>query len=1068
VSVSLSATVAIPGIPRFYRSNVQGSNKSISIAPIFLKEPILNESKKSNLSEVEVTLLGGKREESKSILLENTFIYGVDLNIWTAAATFQPTIYTSSYGYCSILNPERYVNPPLPQPIRDLYFNRNPNGYLLSNLRVTGSQLLGGTRDLTYDPTTLIPGPGTTGVQPISTVTQLSQKYVYPVIYHDAKSTCVTMEGWLEPFVTPLWGTFPFDACIPSVRQRPFDATLTLETNKTYRYEPGKCMTFTMGIKADVTGGVGNLNGTTVFSRASWGARNDTDIYRFAVEGNGDFFVERITPYAETCLKIYRKDFIDPLDGGGPSGLNIDFNKITMYCIEFSWYGAIGANFYAYVPYGNGEAKWVRIASLTGSNRYTRPVLTSPHMRLFAELYIPMGCTKMQSMGLNGSSVYMYGNFRDTLKYYSASTSRKPIEKISKTFITLESPNFLDGNVSRPKNNANDYPRVLNGMVTVDSQIDIYEATAGGSTDIDTAYYAKNNFSDVNFGLVGSGTVHGSTVVYLSGGRNGSAVSPTSNLTEGQKIELMKELVGTYFAFECPSARWESPEVCPGDPLPPEYPRGYRGIYSYGDRIGNLCPSRKPPSAIPYNPGTQASIETNLQNVGWFGFGIQPNSLAKGPQGSTPGDLWQTSSRILEVSSSANSDRIALTLSEPIRPLFYSYTSTNATNIALRNSLAQRYNTGYNPITSYPSIPRGAQIFGPGDGRITVTNKNNSNRNFIVTKKPIQKGSISFDTDIMNFLNINIHGAWGLISESQYNVIKNNDHYLNQLVTESNGRQRIGDINTPLSQFTARSELYWATELVSSLGFIWGPGWYGFPPQAPFFANNTWTYSEIPETRYTAPAWNFWTASPGSYQFGVPKQKAASIFDPTTFTKNIDIREHEFYFYGSEPTAVAGLDNINFNYIRVRLRPQDLLSMEDGILTNNFYNFKLLVYGHNGQMYQAMSRRSISSARGNWVDPNATFESLQFGPGTVHAMSDSSLESNGSFFYTVGFPKASLNAMNAFRSSPNIKFKFKSVFLRNIQYRSPLSSSHLDRNAGLWYGTFFIPTLEPLHIFVFL
>ena len=48
---------------------------------------------------------------------------------------------------------------------------------------------------------------------------------------------------------------------------------------------------------------------------------------------------------------------------------NLDFGKVTMYKIEFSWYGAVGALFLAYVPVSNGEARWVRVHHLRASNQ---------------------------------------------------------------------------------------------------------------------------------------------------------------------------------------------------------------------------------------------------------------------------------------------------------------------------------------------------------------------------------------------------------------------------------------------------------------------------------------------------------------------------------------------------------------------------------------------------------------------------------------------------------------------------------------------------------------------------
>ena len=51
------------------------------------------------------------------------------------------------------------------------------------------------------------------------------------------------------------------------------------------------------------------------------------------------------------------------------SEYNFDFTKVTMLKIEFSWYGAVGALFLAYVPVANGEARWVRVHHLRASNQ---------------------------------------------------------------------------------------------------------------------------------------------------------------------------------------------------------------------------------------------------------------------------------------------------------------------------------------------------------------------------------------------------------------------------------------------------------------------------------------------------------------------------------------------------------------------------------------------------------------------------------------------------------------------------------------------------------------------------
>ena len=52
-----------------------------------------------------------------------------------------------------------------------------------------------------------------------------------------------------------------------------------------------------------------------------------------------------------------------------------------MYKIEFGWYGAIGAQFYAYVPVDNDECRWVLLHRITIENGIDRPCLENPNFR---------------------------------------------------------------------------------------------------------------------------------------------------------------------------------------------------------------------------------------------------------------------------------------------------------------------------------------------------------------------------------------------------------------------------------------------------------------------------------------------------------------------------------------------------------------------------------------------------------------------------------------------------------------------------------------------------------------
>ena len=53
------------------------------------------------------------------------------------------------------------------------------------------------------------------------------------------------------------------------------------------------------------------------------------------------------------------------------SAYEVDFTKVTMWKIEFSWYGAVGAIFLCYVPVANNEARWVRVHHIRASNQHS-------------------------------------------------------------------------------------------------------------------------------------------------------------------------------------------------------------------------------------------------------------------------------------------------------------------------------------------------------------------------------------------------------------------------------------------------------------------------------------------------------------------------------------------------------------------------------------------------------------------------------------------------------------------------------------------------------------------------
>lgn len=115
------------------------------------------------------------------------------------------------------------------------------------------------------------------------------------------------------------------------------------------------------------------------------------------------------------------------------SEYDFDFTKVTMLKIEFSWYGAVGALFLAYVPIGNGEARWVRVHHLRCSNQLKISSLGNATLPITYTVYgggdsLALGDGEQTNHGYGnsshhivkyGASYYIDGGDRGTVRLYS-------------------------------------------------------------------------------------------------------------------------------------------------------------------------------------------------------------------------------------------------------------------------------------------------------------------------------------------------------------------------------------------------------------------------------------------------------------------------------------------------------------------------------------------------------------------------------------------------------------------------------------------------------------------------
>lgn len=194
------------------------------------------------------------------------------------------------------------------------------------------------------------------------------------------------------------------------------------------------------------------------------------------------------TGSGDDTIKMPGENVINETTGGNLSNdsiWNLDFTKVVMQKIEFSWYGAVGALFLAYVPVSNGEARWVRVHHLRASNQLKVSSLGNATLPLTYLVYgggsenryghvnstrvpnsVPGSESYSQYIIKYGSSYYIDGGDRGTVRLFSFASTQTSEIRGSKYRIRVNasqsqaSDPFLTVDETAPYNNnpvVNDY-----------------------------------------------------------------------------------------------------------------------------------------------------------------------------------------------------------------------------------------------------------------------------------------------------------------------------------------------------------------------------------------------------------------------------------------------------------------------------------------------------------------------------------------------------------------------------------------------------------------------------------
>lgn len=259
------------------------------------------------------------------------------------------------------------------------------------------------------------------------------------------------------------------------------------ETKRTFRYQPGRVTGFTFGTRMSTGSGYEG-------ERVQWGCRNDYgDGYYFQLEKGTDLFIiyRRFNPSLNAVeeVKVPRDQW-----NGDQVSLNatatgwvLDLSKVTMFKIEFSWYGAVGAKFLAFVPVGNGEARWVKLHYVLIENQLEFPSLRSAFMKMFVQARNTAGARSPAFINLYGSSVYIDGGDKGTVTLGSAALDvAKNIDSTGRSILGLQ----VKGSINNVDNQKAIYPVGLAAFSSVPARFDL--VLQGNGTGAGESYFYGN------------------------------------------------------------------------------------------------------------------------------------------------------------------------------------------------------------------------------------------------------------------------------------------------------------------------------------------------------------------------------------------------------------------------------------------------------------------------------------------------------------------------------------------------------------------------------------------------
>jgi hypothetical protein len=205
-----------------------------------------------------------------------------------------------------------------------------------------------------------------------------------------------------------------------------------LSTRKRFRYQTGRVMRMSVCVQMS--------QAALPACEKLWGIGDSQDGFFFQIlaGGNGDHFrlVHRRSSGDGLVKEIIvpRSEFNhDTMDGDGPSNATIDFTKNCMYLVEWGWYGASSARFYAFVVDDQTtlpasvkkvpRGRWVLMHELLIPDSLNAPSLGTPVLPFTIEISNSGYLVEPQFVMKYGLSVQVDGGESEKADVYGADLS---------------------------------------------------------------------------------------------------------------------------------------------------------------------------------------------------------------------------------------------------------------------------------------------------------------------------------------------------------------------------------------------------------------------------------------------------------------------------------------------------------------------------------------------------------------------------------------------------------------------------------------------------------------------